>query len=944
MKNTFDPAECHGPATQRLRPFILALMVFISPFILVFNAGANDGPSRIVVAGGTDYAPLGFQDAEGTPRGILVDIWRLWSRKTGVDVEYRMLPWAEALAAVDSGEADVVAGFFYSDSRAKRFDFSPPFYTISSHIFFHKSIVGIKDVADLHGFRVGVLHADYSESYLQEHVPGTEVVAFSSYQDMIHAAVGGEIRIFLCDTPVAMYYLNKLDGAGDFHHAFKPMYANQIYAGIPKGHPSINRIVAKGFTAISKKEIDRIEAQWTGSSWPGRIPWRWLAMVVGAVLMGAVLVTLGIFGLRRRVAAATADLEKKRQQLEASRQAILESERRFRALAENADDCIMRFDRKGRHLYTNPVVETLTGIAPEAFIGKTHHEIGFPPELIQRWDDAMNRVFETGEKHRLEFLLPNGVWIDWLLIPEKSPDGSTDTILTAARDITERKRFEESLLESEEKYRRLFEMESDAIFLIENESGRILEANAAAAGLYGYSLEALRRLRNTDLSAEPEATQEGIHVSQKSVPLQYHRKKDGTVFPVEIAASHFAWQGRDVHVAAIRDISVRLMAEKEKNRLEVRLHQAQKLESLGTLAGGIAHDFNNLLMGIQGRASLILLDTEPGHSAGEHARSIEKHVDSASELTRQLLGMAMTGKYEVRSLDMNALVRETAEMFGRTRKEIQVRKRCQEGLWLVEADRGQLEQVLLNLYINAWHAMPGGGSLTLSTGNVTLDEAGVHPFSVVPGNFVHVAVTDTGGGMDAETQQRIFDPFFTTKEMGRGTGLGLASVYGIIKNHHGIIRVFSEVGKGATFHIYLPQATGPLKEDSDKGEEILKGSETILLVDDEEIIIAVAEEMLQTLGYRVLVARNGRDAIDIYHRHHESIALVILDMIMPEMGGGDTFDAIRAQNPDGRVLLSSGYSVDGQATAILERGCSGFIQKPFNIKALSRKIRSVLDG
>jgi CheY-like chemotaxis protein len=282
-------------------------------------------------------------------------------------------------------------------------------------------------------------------------------------------------------------------------------------------------------------------------------------------------------------------------------------------------------------------------------------------------------------------------------------------------------------------------------------------------------------------------------------------------------------------------------------------------------------------------------------------------------------------------------------MFGRTKKEITIHAKYQEDLWAVKADPGQMEQVLLNLYVNAWQAMPGGGDLFLETENVTLDESYVKPFSIEPGRYVKLSITDTGVGMDKATQERIFDPFFTTKEMGRGTGLGLASAYGIMKNHGGFIKVSSKKGDGSTFNIYLPASESDVSgETSEASEDVRHGHETLLLVDDEEMLTEVGKEMLNALGYTVLIAEGGRKAVEIFRKKRDEIDLVILDMIMLGMGGGDTYDRLKEINPDIKVLLSSGYSINGQAKEILDRGCDGFIQKPFNLEQLSQKLREVL--
>jgi CheY-like chemotaxis protein len=282
-------------------------------------------------------------------------------------------------------------------------------------------------------------------------------------------------------------------------------------------------------------------------------------------------------------------------------------------------------------------------------------------------------------------------------------------------------------------------------------------------------------------------------------------------------------------------------------------------------------------------------------------------------------------------------------MFGRTKKEIMIHRKFEENLWTVEVDRGQIEQVFINLYVNAWQAMPGGGDLHLETANVTIDKGYVKPFFVKPGRYVKISVTDTGIGMDEKTKERIFEPFFTTKEMGRGTGLGLASVYGIVKGHNGIINVYSEKGHGATFTVYLPASEKEFVKEAQVAADVAKGEGTILLVDDEEMIIEVSRELLEVSGYRVFLAKSGREAIEIYKEKQGEIDVIILDMIMPGMGGGETFDVLKTTNPDVRVILSSGYSINGNAMEIMKRGCKAFIQKPFQMGDLSGKIRKALD-
>jgi len=393
-----------------------------------------------------------------------------------------------------------------------------------------------------------------------------------------------------------------------------------------------------------------------------------------------------------------------------------------------------------------------------------------------------------------------------------------------------------------------------------------------------------------------------------------------------------------------QEIQEREKVSREKENLHDQLLQAQKMEAIGTLAGGIAHDFNNLLMGIQGNVEMMAMDIGPAHTHSGRLKTIRDCVHSGARLTQQLLGFARLGKYEVKPTDINALVQTSIDMFGRTRKELRITHQWVKDAWVVEIDQGQIEQVLLNLLINAWQAMPDGGSLYLETANVILEAYQAAPHGADPGKYVKITIADTGTGMDPAIVDRIFDPFFTTKTIGRGTGLGLASAYGIVRNHGGFIEVSSQEGIGTTFTIHLKASDAQLDESTLVRTSAQEGNETILLVDDDPLILDVGKAMLAALGYAVLVAKGGQEAVETYRNHGNRIRLVILDMIMPDMGGGKTYDQLKAFDPGIMVLLSSGYSINGQATAILNRGCNGFIQKPFDLQSLSQKVRKIIDA
>lgn len=518
----------------------------------------------------------------------------------------------------------------------------------------------------------------------------------------------------------------------------------------------------------------------------------------------------------------------------------------------------------------------------------------------------------------------------------------------------DRKRAEEALRKSEERYRRITAAVTDYIFTVRTENGHPIETihSPACVAVTGYTSEEyasdpylwFHMVHEEDRSAvQGQALQ--VLLEQYTQPLEHRiRRKDGAIRWVRSTlVPHYDIQGKLVsYDGVISDITERRQAEEEKEKLEAQLQQAQKMEAIGTLAGGIAHDFNNLLMSIQGNISLMLLDMDSTQPHYERLKRIEEQVQGGARLAKQLLGYARKGRYEIKPTSLNQLVEETAETFGITRKGVTIHKDLAEGLFDIEVDRGQVEQVLLNLFINAADAMPKGGKLILKTRDTTHEGIKGIVYDARPGNYILLTVTDTGIGMDKETQERIFEPFFTTKERGRGTGLGLASVYGIIKAHGGYINVESEKGCGTTFNIYLPASEKKAHRTVKTVERCIKGTGTILMVDDEDTLREVGQELLTVMGYRVLVARDGKEAIEVYRKNRHTIDLVLLDIIMPNMGGGEAYDCMREINPDIKVLLSSGYSVDGEAGDILKRGCRGFIQKPFKVSELSRKIEEIL--
>ena len=509
------------------------------------------------------------------------------------------------------------------------------------------------------------------------------------------------------------------------------------------------------------------------------------------------------------------------------------------------------------------------------------------------------------------------------------------------RYAIERKRAEEALREREAYYRTILEHIGDAVFIAAPDS-RYLDVNPRACELTGYSREELLRLRISDTYAAEERAAAAALVSEVATgrPVVLERslvRKDGTVLTVESNARRLP-DGR--LLGAVRDIT-------ERKKLEDQLRQAQKLEAVGRLAGGVAHDFNNVLTAIFGYVDLVLEDVPAGSPPRQDLEEIRKAAERAAGLTRQLLAFSRQQVLQPVVLNVTDVVQDIDKMVRRlVGEDVAVRLNLASDVGNVRTDPGQLQQVIMNLVVNARDAMPTGGKLLIETDNADLTEqyAELHQ-PVTPGRYVMLAVSDTGTGMTAETRARIFEPFFTTKEKGRGTGLGLSTVYGIVKQSGGYIWVYSEPGRGTTFKIYLPRVDAPAERVAAPREAgTLAGTESTLLAEDDAMLRPLAKGLLEKLGYLVLEAENAEQALAIARAHSARIHLLVADVVMPGASGRELARRLAESRPDTKVLYVSGYTDDAIVQhGMLEPGLN-FLQKPFTPAALARKVREVLDA
>ena len=517
---------------------------------------------------------------------------------------------------------------------------------------------------------------------------------------------------------------------------------------------------------------------------------------------------------------------------------------------------------------------------------------------------------------------------------------------TLAQDIKLREQTERALRESEEKHRLVVENGNDAIFVAQD--GVLKFSNRKAEELFGYSSDELSRIPFADhLHPEDRDLVMANHLKRVEggeLPNTYSFRvfdKGGHEHCVEINAVRIAWNDRPAVLSFIRDTTL-------QKKLEAQLIQAQKMEAVGTLAGGIAHDFNNSLQVISGYTQLLQLRQGKEKSELDLLMGIERAVQRSRALVQQLFTFSRKNESSFRPIDLNYEVSQIKDLLGRTMpKMIDVELYLGKDVKRIKGDVSQVEQVLMNIAINAGHAMPDGGRLIFETENVGLDQdyCETH-LGIKAGDYVLLTVSDTGAGMDRATKERIFEPFFTTKEAGTGTGLGLTMVYGIVRSHGGLIMCYSEPRQGTTFKIYFPAFAGEGLEAGEglvREEEIAGGNERILLVDDEEPILSIAQSMLERFGYETLAARNGEEALGILRERKGQVDLVILDLSMPGMGGHRCLKEIREIYPGLKVIIASGYSSNGSVKETLASGASGFVGKPFHMKDMLSIIRKVLD-
>ncbi|MBN2311623.1 MAG: transporter substrate-binding domain-containing protein [Candidatus Hydrogenedentes bacterium] len=920
------------------------------------RAWLDQNPEKLTLFFNTEFPPIKFQGRSGAFAGMGADIIAMVEERLGVTfLKEPCEDWNRHLAALRSGECAIAPTIVRTPERVQYAFFTEPYATVPVVIITTSAVQENLTLEELAGRRVAVVSGFATENYVRERARERfAVVAVEDVPDGLQRVAFGQVDALVENLAVAAYYIDQ-EGIPNLRVAGSTDYAFAWSIGVSREYPLLFSAIRKALEAIPADEIDVVRRRWIPLEIPtGLAPETARRLAVIAAFVLALVVSLAVitYFLKRRLNEKVEGLRAAQQELLEQSERVASSERQFRAifehapyavvitsldgerfidannvflanhgltreelrdlrpaevlelsqeqqaktvetltkagalqdveatvpgrdgtqrhilfssvlldiqgekqalsmtvdvterkeaedalrqreetfraLSENSEDVIMRFDRELRHTYVNPSVEGPTGIPPEQFIGKTHEELGFPEDLCTLWKETLREVFSTGNARRIEFELPSGIWVDWLVMPEFGKQGEVEAVITSARDITERKE-----------------------------------------------------------------------------------------------------------------------AEEERERLQQQLLRAQRMESVGRLAGGVAHDFNNMLAVILGQVELALEQVDPSEPLFSYLKEVHEAARRSAELTRQLLAFARRQTVAPKVLDLNQTVEGMLNMLRRlVGEDIDVNWLPAPGLWPIKMDPTQLDQILANLCVNARDAIDGVGTVTIETGTASFDEAYCAGHAgCLPGDYVLLGVSDDGCGMDAETLEHVFEPFFTTKGVGAGTGLGLATVYGIVRQNDGFIDLQSELGKSTTCKIYLPRSGGePAPSAAEEADEAPVGrGETVVIVEDEPAILEIGRRALERFGYAVLTASTPGEALRLAEEHAGDIRLFITDVVMPEMNGRELADRIHEVRPEARFIFMSGYTPD----VIVHRGVlddgTNFIQKPFTISDLAIRARQVLD-
>ena len=910
-------------------------------------------PEKLTLFFNTEFPPIEFISESGSFTGMGADVIARIESLLGIDFLKKPLDdWNEHLAALKRGDCAIAPTIVRTDERETYTFFTKPYATVPVVIITPRTTSAQITLHDLAGQRVGVVSGYATETYLRkrELQDRFELVTVANVSEGLRRNAFGQIDAFVENLAVAAYYI-ELEGIPNLQVAGTTDYQFAWCIGVSREYPLLFSAISKALEQISSDEMTAIRKKWITIDVDFKMDpqTRRNLILIGffSILLLAGLTGITIF-LKWRLNQNIAGLK--------------ESEEKYRLLFDNAVEGVFQTTSNGRFLAANPSLARILGYTSASELIEHLQDLGKQHYLNPEDRETFRRIMETdGGSSDFEVQLRkrdgSHIWASIKARAVKDETGDIHHFEGFLEDITKRKYAEKALRESEKRYRSILNEMSEGYHEV-NLAGNFTFFNETFLNLFGYSSDEMMGTNFSRYAAD-EAIAKRIYriyneIYRTRVPIQSCEwdilRKGGERRTLEFYASLVkdSKGGPTGFRGIVRDITENKRAEEEREKLQAQLLQAQKMESVGRLAGGVAHDFNNMLSVILEHAELALEKTRKKQDPHSNLEKIQTTAQRSADLTKQLLAFARKQIIEPKVLDLNNTVENMLSMLRRLiGEDIDLSWVPARKLWPVKMDPSQVDQILANLCVNARDAIAGVGKLTIETGMKTFDPAycADHP-GFIPGDFVILAVSDDGCGMDQEILENLFEPFFTTKDVGKGTGLGLATVYGIVKQNNGFINVYSEPDQGSAFRIYLPRQHLPAEEISATAHSKIpapSGNETILLVEDEPDILEMIRTMLEHKGYSVLSAATPATAIEMARAQTDRIHLLITDVIMPGMNGRDLAEQMTDLVPEIELLFMSGYT----ANVIVHQGMLNdgvaFLQKPFSIMDLAQKVRELLD-
>ena len=917
--------------------FSLAIFFY---FISGVNSGENYNPHIITVVGDKCYPPFEFLDSNGKPKGIFVDIWKLWEKKTNIKVEYKLVEWNQALEMVKNGKADVVGGLFYSKDRDKVFDFSIPFLELDTRIFFHKKIFAMEDLGDAIGFEVGVVKGDYAENYIKKNFPQIILKSYPTNEDMVKAAVSDKIKVFVSDTPVGLFILSKYKEGDNFKYSTKPIYTSKVYAGVKEGNKKLLKVIDSGFSKISKKEINNILKKWSGLSI--HLVWiKQFLIILGALTAIVLFIFIWAIILKISVKNKTLELQQKNKELK-------KIYNKLKTLIETNGWGYVERDHNGTVIDVNEQYLKIIGRKREEVIGKN----------LEEWTHPEDRHLQK----KARYITKEKGWLKGLELRYVRPDNSIvyimaysarleeepDRVVFLCQDITDKKIQEKEIYNLAKELEVTLSSIGDGV-ISTDKLGKIRFFNSVAENITGWKKEeAIGRDLSEVFNILSEETKEKVENpyqkimrTKRIVGLGNHTllvKKNGEKIPILDSGAPIV--GKD---GEILGVVIVFRDGTEQRRREQELIRLERLNSLSMISAGVAHDFNNLLATIVTNLSFLKEKKLIPEKQLALLEKIEKAALEARNLTKQLTLIAGNFSPEKRPIDYRKKLKDLTRLVL-AGSSILAEFKINKELFYINGDETQIDQVIQNLLINAKEAMPEGGKITISAENIVVLKD-FHA-KLAPGTYVKISIKDQGIGIDEKHLSHIFDPYYSTKK--GGTGLGLFVVQSVIKNHGGHIEVKSKVGEGTEFIIYLPATEK--KQIKDVQEEKIGNLNNIkiLFMDDEEMFRHIMEEILPQIGAKVTTVKNGEEAISAYQQATEkgnNFDVVILDMTI--VGGKDGVTIgkeILEIDKNANIIISSGHTAHPIFKEYKKYGFKGAIKKPYTISELTNVINKTLNS